>query len=109
MYSSIVLLLIASYFFLLISFQHSVTEIEVFVVEMEKAGESDMSSAYYEMESVSFTGNSNTGQTIDAERKLLDEKLVHVPPSQSVKRETAIMRLTNRLKALEVNVSLSSR
>jgi hypothetical protein len=37
------------------------------------------------------------------------EELVHVPLTLSTKRETALMRLTNRIKALELNVSLSSR
>ncbi|KAL8559788.1 hypothetical protein ACOMHN_030124 [Nucella lapillus] len=35
--------------------------------------------------------------------------LVTVPLSLSAKRESAVMRLTNRIKALELNVSLSSR
>jgi hypothetical protein len=36
-------------------------------------------------------------------------RLVKVPILPLQKRETAIMRLTNRMKALETNVSLSSR
>lgn len=44
-----------------------------------------------------------------AEKKTEDLELVHIPLSVSAKRETAIMRLTNRIKALELNVSLSSR
>lgn len=45
----------------------------------------------------------------DTEKKGVDIDLVRVPLSLSAKRETAIMRLTNRIKALEINVSLSSR
>ncbi|KAK7094902.1 SUN domain-containing ossification factor-like [Littorina saxatilis] len=45
----------------------------------------------------------------DTEKKQIPKDLVHVPISLGAKRETAIMRLTNRIKALELNVSLSSR
>ena len=45
----------------------------------------------------------------ETEKKGVDLDLVRVPLSMSAKRETAIMRLTNRIKALEINVSLSSR
>ncbi|KAK6167264.1 hypothetical protein SNE40_021337 [Patella caerulea] len=42
-------------------------------------------------------------------KKPKDLDLVKVPLGSIAKRETAIMRLTNRIKALELNVSLSSR
>ncbi|XP_076436473.1 uncharacterized protein LOC143275992 isoform X2 [Babylonia areolata] len=44
-----------------------------------------------------------------AEKKGADLDLVTVPLTLSAKRESAVMRLTNRIKALELNVSLSSR
>ncbi|KAK7497000.1 hypothetical protein BaRGS_00011736 [Batillaria attramentaria] len=45
----------------------------------------------------------------ETEKKTEDLDLIHIPLSVNAKRETAIMRLTNRIKALELNVSLSSR
>lgn len=55
-------------------------------------------------QNVSVTQDKN-----ETEKRAEDLDLVHVPLTVSAKRETAIMRLTNRIKALELNVSLSSR
>ncbi|XP_064616370.1 SUN domain-containing ossification factor-like [Liolophura sinensis] len=51
----------------------------------------------------------NQSDSLAGEEGKRDLNLVRVPISPHMKRETAIMRLNNRLKALELNVSLSSR
>ncbi|CAG2239812.1 SUN domain-containing protein 2,SUN domain-containing ossification factor [Mytilus edulis] len=49
------------------------------------------------------------GDNVPAYQNAKDLRLIHVPVLPYQKRETAIMRLNNRIKALEMNVSLSSR
>lgn len=66
------------------------------------------------MEPGDSLADSGSGVTTSLPHNVTDKKssdldLVHIPLSISAKRETAIMRLTNRIKALELNVSLSSR
>ncbi|CAC5401545.1 SUN domain-containing protein 2,Uncharacterized protein slp1 [Mytilus coruscus] len=49
------------------------------------------------------------GDNVPVYQNAKDLRLIHVPVLPYQKRETAIMRLNNRIKALEMNVSLSSR